>query len=35
MGQPIQVERHETAEELKQLYKQKRRTCLQALWHLR
>ncbi len=39
MGQRIQVEWQETAEELKQLYKQERhpqrRTRLQALWHLR
>jgi len=39
MGQRIQVEWHETADELKQLYQQERhpqrRTRLQALWHLR
>jgi transposase len=39
MGQRIQVEWQETAEELKQLYKQERhpqrRTRLQALWQLR
>jgi transposase len=39
MGQRIQVEWQETADELKQFYKQERhpqrRTRLQALWHLR
>jgi transposase len=39
MGQRIQVEWRETADELKRLYKQEqhpqRRTRLQALWHLR
>lgn len=39
MGQRIQVEWQETADELKQLYQQERhrqrRTRLQALWHLR
>jgi len=39
MGQRIQVEWQETADEMKQLYKQERhpqrRARLQALWHLR